>query len=766
MDALNPCSKNEQTLLGSVLDTIQDGVLLMDSDLNVLQVNRWMEETYVDRMPLVGKSLHAVLENRHGGCAQDLQRRFMQTGGQHIEVLAYPNAKNPDRWFEISVLRLKRPDHGKIHAVGQVKDITERKQGERFLEDEITRRRILVEQSSDGIVVLEQNGNVLEANLEFAHMLGYSLEEVHQLHVWDWDAQWSRQELLKMLQLIDERGDHFETRHRRKDGSFYDVEISTNGAVYRGQKLIFCVCRDISARVAERKQIESDLRLTRFSFDKASIGIFQTGEDGRILDANPHACRLLGYSPHEMSRMSLYDIEPGLSEANRNDLWQQLIENGSVNFEAQLRCKDGTFIPVDIDANLFEFEGGRYSISFVRDLTEKKNHEKQKADMEDHLRQAQRMESLGTLAGGIAHDFNNILSAIYGYSELAQLRCQEKSKLRHYVEQIATASVRGKNLVQQILTFSRRGKSQKRIIDISSVVGEALALIRATFPSTIEIRQDIAPEPGDVLADETQIHQVVMNLCANAYQAMGNDGGLLEVSLTAVIVGTYDSTCYPIIGPGRYLKLVVADTGQGMDRAYIDRIFDPYFTTKKAGEGTGMGLSTVHGIVKDHGGSIKVYSQPGVGTTVQVFFPLAETAVRPSKDDTAAFSPGRGAILFVDDEAQLRDIGNELLEGLGYLVETRVDPIDAIEAFRLNPLKYDLLITDWTMPQMTGGKLARKVREIRPDIPIILCTGLTAAIDDAELTEIGISHVLPKPVTLNRLAVAVARVLEDRPVNR
>jgi len=766
MDALDPCSKNEQTLLDSVLDTIQDGVLFMDGDLNILQVNRWMEERFAGRMPLVGKSMHTVLKNGNDGPVQHPQRGSIQQRASHVEVLAFPDETNPDRWFEVSVLHLKGSDHGQIRFIGQVRDITDRKQGERFLEEEITRRRILVEQSSDGIVVLEKNGKVLEANREFAHMLGYSMEDVHKLYVWDWDAQWNRQELQEMLRTIDERGDHFETRHRRKDGSLYDVEISTNGAVYRGQKLIFCVCRDISARVAERKKIEADLRLTRFSFDKASIGIFQTGEDARILDANPHACRLLGYRRKELCRMSLHDIDTGESQLNRIDLWRQLIENGSVGFETQLRRKDGSVFPVDVDANLFEFEGGRHSVSFVRDLTEKKNHEKQKAAMEDHLRQTQRMEALGTLAGGIAHDFNNIIAAIHGYSELAQLRCPDNSKLRNYLEQITTASIRAKNLVQQILTFSRKGKTEKRIIDISSIVEETLTLIRATLPSTIEIRTDVASSPGDVLADESLIHQVVVNLCTNAYQAMGNKGGLLEVSLTAVTVGTYDSTCYPVISPGRYLKLVVADTGQGVDHAHMDRIFDPYFTTKKPGEGTGMGLSTVHGIVKDHGGSIKVYSQPGVGTTVQVFFPLSESAGRPSGADTAAFSPGSAVILFVDDEAQLRDIGSDLLEGLGYLVETRVNPVDAIEAFRLNPLKYDLLITDWTMPKMTGGELARKVRGIRPNIPIIVCTGLPMAVDDADLKKIGVRHVLPKPVTLKRLAAVVSSVLENRPVKR
>jgi CheY-like chemotaxis protein len=251
-----------------------------------------------------------------------------------------------------------------------------------------------------------------------------------------------------------------------------------------------------------------------------------------------------------------------------------------------------------------------------------------------------------------------------------------------------------------------------------------------------------------------------MNLCTNAFHAMQKEGGLLEVDLGPVTIGVYDSSSYPVIRPGKYLKLMVADTGHGMDQDRLAQIFDPYFTTKKSGKGTGMGLSAVHGIVKDHGGSIKVYSRAGVGTTFQVFLPLTEKPSAPPTGETRLFSSSTGYILFVDDEAQLTEIGNELLEGLGYLVETRSSPIDAIEAFRMNPNKYDLVITDMTMPKMTGEKLAEEIKKIRPDIPIILCSGFGVNIDAETLAEIGVKQVLMKPVTLNHLAKTVRKVLD------
>jgi two-component system cell cycle sensor histidine kinase/response regulator CckA len=759
MSTMDHFLKDTEPLMESVFNALQDGIFILDKNFTIVRTNQWMEMKFLAKMPLINKKCHAVFRDSVNFCSDCPYIPSLESGKPHVQVLPYPSSREPVEWFEFSMFRLEDGDGKLIGAIGQVKDITERRKTLALLEDEVAQRRIMVEQSRDGIVILDQNGKVHEANQKFAHMLGYTLEEVHQLYVWDWDANWTKDQLLEKVRAVDDTGDYFETRHRRKDGTIYDVEISTNGAVYREYKLVFCVCRDITKRITEQKRVEETLRLTQFAFDKASIGIIQANEDARILNANEQACKNLDYSHTELCSMSLSDIDQGLDSDDRKALWRQLCEDGHINFVSTHRRRDGSQFPVDVTSNLLRFEGKKYSISFIRDTSEQKNEEKQKEILEAHLRKAQRMEALGALAGGIAHDFNNILSAIYSYSELAQLRCPENSKLRYYIDQISTASNRAKHLVQQILAFSRQGKSEKQIIDISSVVRESLKLIKATFPSTIDIKHHIEPNLGNLMADETQIHQVLMNLCTSAYHSMQNEVGLLEVELSSATIGTYDSTSYPILSPGKYLKLVVSDTGHGMDSDQLDHIFDPYYPTRRSGDDTGMGLSAVHGIVKDHGGSIKVYSRPGVGTTFQIFLPLTETGAPHSTAAADNLSSRMGRILLVDDETPILDSGKAFLEDLGYAIDARTSPTEALELVKEAPDRYQLIITDMIMPKMTGEKLTKEIRKIRPDMPIILWTGFSENISADTLSKIGISEVLLKPITLSHLANTVRKVL-------
>ncbi|MBE0584045.1 MAG: response regulator [Desulfofustis sp.] len=371
------------------------------------------------------------------------------------------------------------------------------------------------------------------------------------------------------------------------------------------------------------------------------------------------------------------------------------------------------------------------------------------------------MESLGTLAGGIAHDFNNILSAIVGYAELSQLACPADATLRNYVAQITKAGYRAKELVQQILLFSRQGRSEKGPIDVGRVVEEALKLIKASLPSNIEIQANISRTLAPVFANETNIHQIVMNLCANAYHVMKSAGGLLSVGLTAVTIQDHDAVNFPEMKPGDYLKLSIADNGCGIPPDLINRIFDPYFTTKPTGEGTGLGLSTIHGIVTDHGGYIKVYSEVGIGTAFHVFLPAADSHAETTSEIGEQLPTGSGCILFVDDEQSLIDLGRDLLGRLGYRVETRASAIDALEAFRADPSKFDLVISDMTMPKMTGDELARHMRAVRPDIPIILCSGFSERLQAQATQAIGINAVLMKPVLYTDLARTVYRVLNS-----
>ncbi len=379
------------------------------------------------------------------------------------------------------------------------------------------------------------------------------------------------------------------------------------------------------------------------------------------------------------------------------------------------------------------------------------------------LRQAQKMEAIGTLAGGIAHDFNNTLGAIIGYAQLTIYKLPGNSPFLHYLDEILNASYRAKDLVYQILTFSRRTEQEKRPVRIDSVIKEDLKMLRALIPSTIDICDHIKPGTGTIQADPTQIHQVLMNLCTNAAHAMEEKGGRLEIILTNAYIDDNEATQHPDLRPGKYVKLSVKDIGYGIPPDMTDRIFDPYFTTKEKGEGTGLGLAVVHGIVKSHEGAVTVESKPGRGTIFNVYFPRTEDAEEIPKPRSHEKLPcGNESVLFIDDDNVLAYMGKKALEHLGYQVESRTDSADALKFFRENPHSFDMVITDFTMPNMTGEKLAEEIMKIRPDIPIILCTGYSERITNEKAEAIGVRKLLIKPLELYDLAKAIRDVLEKR----
>ncbi len=551
----------------------------------------------------------------------------------------------------------------------------------------------------------------------------------------------------------------FDWIHKTIDGQLFNAEVRLRTfGVDDGELLLVAIVRDIT----ERKRNEEALLLTQFAFDRAAVGIFLISSDGRVLKVNQLACKDLGYSESELCQMTIFDFNPNADINAWEFVWQKLIDQKKDHAETEHRRKDGTQFPVEITANLLEFDGNQYSFCFVQDITERKESAKLEAKMQAQSQQTQRLDSLGTLAGGIAHDFNNILSAIVGYTELTKLNCSDNPKVLHYLEQLNSANLRAKSLVQQILSFSRLSDSEKCPIDISRVVNEVLNLIRATVPATIEISKKIPTDLGVIVANETQIYQIVMNLCTNAHHAMNEQGGLIDVELSTTTINTRDKLNYPDLHPGEFVKLKITDTGSGIPAEILPRIFDPYFTTKKTGEGTGLGLSTVHGIIKNHGGTIKVYSEPGRGTSFQVFLPVTESGPEKTDNSVSEFPHGTETILFVDDEKLLLEIGKELLESLGYQVDTRACSIDALEAFRGQPAKYDLIVSDMTMPKMTGECLAVEIKKIEPDVPILLCTGFSTKVNSAQLVKIGIEKILMKPVTMNELAVNVRLALDRR----
>jgi CheY-like chemotaxis protein len=380
--------------------------------------------------------------------------------------------------------------------------------------------------------------------------------------------------------------------------------------------------------------------------------------------------------------------------------------------------------------------------------------------LEKRLAQAQKMEAIGTLAGGIAHDFNNILSAIIGYTELSLIDIPKGSALQNNLQQVLKAGGRAKELVRQILAFSRQGESELVPVKVSLIVNEALKLLRASLPATIKIRHNIKSHLS-VLTDPTNIHQVLMNLCTNASFAMQADGGVLEVSLNDVDLDADFAGQHPDVKPGKFIRLMVKDTGCGMTPEATERIFDPFFTTKKVGQGTGMGLSVVHGIIKSHGGTILVESSPGKGSAFSVFLPAIETEVADQANQAQLVITGNERILFVDDEDFQADIGKRMLGRLGYRVTAKTSSVEALDLFRQTPDEFDLVITDMTMPDMTGDVLARKLISIRPDIPIIACTGYSERINPDIVKEIGIKEMAMKPVVMKDIAQMIQRVLAN-----
>lgn len=395
-------------------------------------------------------------------------------------------------------------------------------------------------------------------------------------------------------------------------------------------------------------------------------------------------------------------------------------------------------------------------IEYCIDVTERES-------LKDQLLQAQKMEAIGTLAGGIAHDFNNILSAVLGYTELAQSEAAEQKELLGYLEEIFRAGSRAKELVKQILTFSRKTDYEPKPLQLYLLVKEALKLLRATIPTTIEIRENIDPQGGAVLADPTQMHQVLMNLCTNAYQAMREKGGVLTVGLKKIDLAEEVGKGAGLpLSPGIYVRLTVSDTGPGIDPLFLDKIFEPYFTTKKKGEGTGLGLALVHGIIKSHNGHIAVHSELGTGTTFDVYLPclVIEEPKESAQKQLQELPKGDERILVVDDEEGIVNLEEEMLKNLGYRATGMSSATKALAAFAAHPQDYDLIITDMSMPHMNGVELSNEILALRPDIPIILCTGFSELVDEESAKEIGIKAFVMKPISYRKLAAVVRQVLE------
>ena len=513
-----------------------------------------------------------------------------------------------------------------------------------------------------------------------------------------------------------------------------------------------------NSMIDQREHAETSLKenkekyRTLFNMESDALAMIDI-DNGNILDANNAFMDLFGLENEELCNMKEGDFIPASDLSGR-----QSKTDDEYTIAIYPKKKDGTLFPAEIKARNFEYQGRGVKLLAIRDVSERKK-------LEAQLRQAHKMEAIGTLAGGIAHDFNNVLLPIMGHAEMLMMGLPPDSHIQYNLQQIYQAGNRAKEMIKQILAFSRKDIQEKKPVRLGNIITDTVKLLRGSLPSTIDIKYDIKTDADTILANSTQIHQVILNLCTNSAYAMREYGGLLKIDLDDFIIDQGNTHRFSNLNQGRYLRLTLSDTGTGMPQDVMEKIFDPYFTTKGIGEGTGMGLAVVHGIVMDHKGDIAVESILGKGTTFSILLPSNKDIEATGPSDrkiSDEMQKGDEKILLVDDERIVVDVLKSMLENLGYDVTARTSSVEALEVFHNNPNRFDLVITDMTMPNMTGKDLSVEILSIRPDMPVILSTGFSERIDEESARAIGIKAFVMKPVAMNDLARAIRIALDKK----
>jgi len=509
-------------------------------------------------------------------------------------------------------------------------------------------------------------------------------------------------------------------------------------------------------RRAEDALFNSERKYRRL-VESTRDAIISIDMNDRITSCNMGAMEIFGYSPDEMAGHSIMMLMPDEEqERHATNIRGVRESDGFMEYESIMKKKNGARIPVKISMSALKNESEEIIglIKIIRDISDQKKAEEEKKKLESALRQSQKMEAIGTLAGGIAHDFNNILTAVIGYSEMALYNLDKNSREASNIKEVLKAGRRARDLVNQILTFARKSREEVRPILIGPIADDVLKLLRSTVPSSIEIRKTINTE-SLIMADRTRIHQIFLNICTNAVQAMDQDGGVLTVDVRDIKAVKEDG-----LRPGDYVKITISDTGIGIEKENLELIFDPYFTTKRTGEGTGLGLSVVHGIVEMYCGKISVESEVNRGTVFEIYLPATKLNEPDEDNGCNALPGGTERILFVDDEPSIVEMVRQLLESLGYDVICKNSSTEALELFRDRPQDFDLVITDMTMPHMNGDRLAAELINIRKDIRIILCTGYSRTMSEEMALKLGIKAFVMKPMEYSSLANTIRKVLD------
>lgn len=620
------------------------------------------------------------------------------------------------------------------------------------------RYRVLVEASPDGIVLLDRDGGILFVNSQALAMSGYENElEVLGAQGFLWIAPEWRDAVLADVEELRRTGKVLTREYEmlKSGGGRFRVEARFTLLSSREESRdnVLFIFQDISRRHESIRR----LMLLGRALDQAMDGVAVTDLSGRVIFANRAWAQMHQWPENEVEGSHLSDFtSPEAFSDDMAPFLEKLAREGRAEALVRHETRAGMEILTRMSSSIVEGEAGEGVLAWVitaHDLSEE-------TKMQDQLRKAQKLEAIGTLSAGIAHDFNNILCSIIGYADLVLPRLTPGSPLHGNVKAILNAGNRAKDLVQQMLSSTRRTEKGLAVIEMQPIVKEVVKFIRSGLPATIEIETNLQTR-ARIKADPTQVHQVVMNLCTNAGHAMAEKGGVLSVDLVEVAISEEKARAKNI-EPGRYVSLIVADTGMGIDPNLLERIFDPYFTTKEVGQGTGLGLAIVRGIVEGVNGSISVESEAGRGTSFTVLFRIEKGGgTAPAAVEAVPMPRGSESILFVDDDPLIAALIRQTFSGLGYRVQAETDPLKALKAFTEKPEAYDMVITDMTMPHLTGDELALRVMAIRPSVPVVICTGYQDRVASDDLVAMGIKEFVFKPLDLHHFSNLVRRLLDE-----
>ncbi len=664
-------------------------------------------------------------------------------------------------WTEVTASPLRDDTGEVIGVVGITRDISERKK----LEEAIAQVQFAVEHIAECAFWVDGEGRIIYVNEAACASLGYTKDELTRMHMPDihprsggdsWDRRW---EDLKRQQRLS-----YETFLLRKDGGVFPVEINANLLTFRGRQFCWAFARDITERKeAERALRESEERFRRMAEAIPMMFFMVTPSFDGLIYVNPACRNILGMGEDALRgnpRAWMDLVHPDDRAFVRKAVNEDAERDAALEF--RIERPDGSWGWIHMRLTpVFDAQGApSCRVGTAEDITRRKEMEHERELAQAHLERAGRLEAIGTLAGGIAHDFNNILVAILGYAELAIEELPENNLARENIAEVLKAGERARDLIRQILTFSRQMENERRQIRIQSVAKEVLKFLRASIPSTVRIEEHLDPDAGFVNADPVQIHRIILNLCTNAYQAMPPQGGLITVRVDKVDLDEESTRRTPGLAPGPYVAVTVSDTGCGMDEHTMKRIFDPFFTTKEKGKGTGLGLATVHGIVSALEGTVTVTSEVGRGSTFVVYLPMRGKEPETQDHSVDEIPKGDGeTVLVVDDEESVLHIATAMLEQAGYRVVTAASGMEALDRFEECTEAISCVVTDQTMPGITGAELASQLLRLRPGLPVILMTGFSELIGRDEALAMGIREYLDKPFTMGVLARAVKRCL-------